>query len=256
MNRFTYILSKAKREIRFYLGLVSGSGKYGKVVIVTRSRSGSNLLCSFLESHPEAFVWREVFRRPHYLTPALTHRLISGKYLKRYRAVAFKVFYYHRVPPGFWEHLIADESIHIIHLVRENHLETYVSRLQAVESDHWESFARNGGDSAGEHAINVIIPDLMTFLEDTEKQIESFKRSLYGRSNVLHLTFEQIAGPEGRDKVRGFLAELLSPTGYGTTRNLRQSGLNIKSRIRNYEEVRRAILDSKWRHLLDRPNDR
>lgn len=246
-----YFLRKARREWLFFLGLLIGSKTHVKLAIVTRSRSGSNMLCSFLESHPQAFVWREIFRRPQYFTPQLTYRLINSSYLGRYRVVAFKVFYYHRVPDLFWEQLVADERIHIIHLIRPNYLDTYVSRRQAMASQQWESFEREKIRPTESSAIQVDIADLMAFLEENEQLIASFVSKTQGRRNLLTLTFEQVARDEGRALIAEFLKSHLDPSGFGAIRNTKQGASNLEKRIINYEEVKQAILGSRWRHFLD-----
>ena len=250
MSSVWYFLREIRREFLFLLGLLFGSRNYVKVAIVTRSRSGSNMLCSFLESHPQAFVWREIFRRPQYFTPQLTYRLISSSYLGRYRVVAFKVFYYHLVPDHFWERLVADERIHIIHLVRPNYLDTYVSRRQAMASQQWESFERDRTRTTESPAIQVDIADLMAFLEENERLITSFASKTQGRKNLLTLTFEQVAGDEGRALIAEFLKGHLDPSGFGASRNTKQGGSRLEQRIINFEDVKQAILASRCRHLL------
>ena len=253
MNDVSYFLRKVRRECLFLLGLLFGSRDYARVVIVTRSRSGSNMLCSFLESHPQAFVWREVFRRPQYFTPGLTNRLINLRYLNRFRVVVFKVFYYHQVPEGFWQQLIADERTRIIHLIRTNYLDTYVSRRQAMESRRWESFGRDGAGTTEGPPVQVEIADMMDFLEANEGFINSFAGKTSGRKNLLTLTFDQMAGDEGRALIAAFLQDRLDPGAFGAARNARQGSSSLETRIANFGEVKRALLASKWRYLLDSP---
>jgi hypothetical protein len=251
MSTLGYYLRKLGRELGFLLGFLFGHRAYLKVVIVTRSRSGSNLLCSLLESHPAAFVWREVFRRPHYLTPALTEYLVNGRYLRRYRAVFYKVFYYHRVPAGFWDRLIVDEEIRIIHLVRRNYLDTFVSQREAAASGRWESFSRGSKPKSTNERLHVKVGELMEFLERCEAEINSFEARIADRRNVLSLTFDQVASAEGLDAIRSFLGGHLDPAQFGRARNVRQASGALEQRISNFAEVHAAIMASRWRHLLD-----
>ncbi|MGH8249943.1 MAG: hypothetical protein ACREVI_04475 [Steroidobacteraceae bacterium] len=236
--------------MQFFLGLLFGTRHYSRVVIVTRSRSGSNLLCSFLESHPRAFVWREIFRRPHYFTPKLTQRLVGGRYLRRFRVVAYKVFYYHRVPEDYWERLISDDRIRIIHLIRTNFLETYVSLKQASASRKWESFDTDSSPSPEHSTIHLNIADMMAFLNQNRNLIESFSERSRGRKNLLTLTFDQLASGEAWQLVSSLLEGDLDPSLYGVARNTRQGSSKLRDRISNLAEVEQALEESQWRYLV------
>ncbi len=246
-----YLLEKLKREASFLAGTAFGTLDYGRAVVVTRSRSGSNMLCSFLESHPDAFVWREIFRRPHYFTPGLTERIVNLRYLRRVRLVAYKVFYYHRVPDRYWDRLIADDQIRIVHLIRENYLDTYVSQRQAAESSHWERFHGSATSREPAGRIQVDVADLLAFLVRNESQIAGFASRIAARANVLTLTFDEFAAGNGRERLATFLAPLLDPSRYGDTRNVKQGIGRASDRIANFSDVAEALAGSKWSHLID-----
>jgi LPS sulfotransferase NodH len=240
LKRYAPFIAKVKREVTFLSGKLFGWKKHKRLVIVTRSRSGSNMLCSYLESHPDCFMWREVFRRPQYFNPSLTKFLVHGKYLRKFKLVGYKVFYYHTVPEYYWNEIISDDDIRIIHLVRKNHLRTFISQREATKSTQWETFKDNHKQPSREK-LNVDVEDLISFLKKNETMISNMNTRLASRKNVLQLSYEELIDGMGREQVKDFLADVLNPDGYGTPENKKQSVGKLSDRITNSAEVE-AIL--------------
>jgi len=215
---------------------------------VSRSRSGSNMLCSFLESNPDCFIWREVFRRPQYFTPSITRFLIHGKYLRKFKIVGYKVFYYHIIPENFWEQTMADDNVRIIDLVRKNHLGTYVSQREATANAKWEAFKENGKQQS-QTKLKVDTDDLQSFLTQNETMINSMNNRLQGRRNVLQLSYEELVDGSGIGKVSNFLQDALNPKNYGVPKNKKQSVGSVSDRIENIDEVEVTLRKFGWEHF-------
>lgn len=251
MNKFASFLLKAKREATFLLGKLIGWKKYRRVVIVSRSRSGSNMLCSLLESHPDCFMWREVFRSPQYFTPSITRYLIHGRYLRKFKIVGYKVFYYHAVPDNFWEQTIADDTIRIIHLVRNNHLGTFVSLREAKANAKWQTFKENKNQQP-QTKLKVKTDDMVSFITKNEAMINNMNNRLQGRRNVLQLSYEELVEGSGRNKVCEFLQDSLNPRKYGVPENKKQSVGSISERIANIDEVEMTLREFNWTHFTSK----
>lgn len=241
--------AKVERGTAFLLGKLIGWKKYHRLVIVTRSRSGSNMLCSYLESHKECFMWRELFRKPQRLSPSIIHFLTHGRYLQKFKVVGYKVFYYHSVPENFWEETISDDNVKIIHLVRNNYLSTFVSQREATASARWQAFKENS-DRPSRTKLKVDTDDMVSFLKENEKMILDMDRHLEGRSNVLRLSYEELVDGTGRGKVRDFLSDVLNPTGFGEPENKKQSNGQLSDRIENFEEVEEVLRKHNWGHFV------
>jgi hypothetical protein len=248
LNKHFPLIPKLKREVGFLLGKLIGWEKHQRVVIVSRSRSGSNMLCSFLESHPDCFMWREIFRRPQYFTPNITYFLTGGKYLRKFKVVGYKVFYNHNVPNNYWDEIISDNTIRIIHLVRQNHLSTFVSQREATASAKWQTF-KDSEKHLLQRKLKVDTDDMVSFLTRNEIMISSMNNRLQARRNVLQLSYEELIDGSGKRKVSNFLEGALNPKKYGIPENKKQSYGSVSDRIENIEEVEVTLRKFGWEHF-------
>lgn len=115
-----------------------------RFVIFSRGRSGSTLLISLLDSHPQIHCDAELLRQRR-LFP---YRYVEG-HLRRCRvsAYGFKLLLYHltcihrmRDPRAFIEQLIAG-GFSILHLERENHFRHALSNIWSQEIGRFHSWA-------------------------------------------------------------------------------------------------------------------
>jgi len=196
-------------------------------------------------------MWREVFRKPQYFTPWITNFMINGNYLVKFKMVGHKVFYYHRVPKDYWENLANDSNTIIIHLVRENYLNTYISQREATASTKWESFdSVKTEQSTLLSKLHINTEDLLAFLDKNQKLIDGMDTLLSGRENVLRITYEEMVKTDGFNRISSFLATYLETTKFGTPINKRQAKLPLEERIANLEEIRAVLANNRWKTLL------
>ncbi|MFT6210154.1 MAG: LPS sulfotransferase NodH [Bacteroidia bacterium] len=248
LNKYVSVITKKNREADFLLEKLIGWRKNQRFLIVSRSRSGSNMFCSFLESNPDCFIWREVFQRPQYFSSSITRFLIHGKYLRKFKIVSFKVFYYHTVPENFWEQTMANDNVRIIHLVRNNRLGTYVSQREAMANAKWEAFKGNGKQRS-QTKLKVDTDDLQSFLRRNETMINGMKNRLQGRRNVLQLSYEELVDGSGMGKVSNFLQDVLNPKNYGMPKNKKQSVGFVSDKIETIDEVEVTLRKFGWEHF-------
>jgi LPS sulfotransferase NodH len=141
-----------------------------KFILLGQGRSGSSLITEALAEHPDVRVAGEVFhadekgRRlafeglngdgPCGASEAQYYRdgADAWEFLERVvfrapspggvRAAGFKMFYLHaRRNPAekrAWSYLIANDDVRVIHLIRENMLESYISLRVAFLTGEWE----------------------------------------------------------------------------------------------------------------------
>ena len=142
-----------------------------KFILLGSGRSGSSLITESLAEHPEVRIGTELFhseeepRRvafsyfhktngsghdaPHYRSGTdgkrfLEQDVFSQRFDTGVRAVGFKMFYVHaRSNPRektAWDYLISNKDIRVIHLIRTNLLEAYISLRIAFVTGEWERF--------------------------------------------------------------------------------------------------------------------
>ena len=122
------------------LYLLPGHEEYARFVIIARSRTGSNMLVSYLSSHPNTNVSGEVFARIRGKSEASTWRNIFCRHRPDIAAVGFKIFYYHPLDSSsrlVWKWIEGDTRMRVIHLTRNNILRTLLSRKISELTDIW-----------------------------------------------------------------------------------------------------------------------
>lgn len=121
-------------------GIIKGNNNYKKFIVLTRARTGSNLLKNLLDSHSKIYIKGEIFK---HLKGKNTEGELNILYSNKpaiIQAVGFKIFYYHpsdMESDQIWQILERDKEIKVIHLKRKNILRTILSRKIAGKTDAW-----------------------------------------------------------------------------------------------------------------------
>jgi LPS sulfotransferase NodH len=194
-----------------------------KFVVVGVQRSGTTLVTTSLDSHPDVCCAGELFkmRRPRrgvdvrdggyrsYINSAL-HLKIADRlvrpclvrhYLDRFfaqssfRAIGFKLMRNHLHPgqfPMVTPYLI-ERQTSVIHIVRENVLKTYISRLMAQRSGRFHTTDKRAASSG----IEVPVRDLVRKLSGIAEQNMQLTQTFGGSVPYIACTYEQYsADPE------------------------------------------------------------
>ena len=139
--------TRAMRRLSLYAKLAwykalgfFGHDNFVRFIVLTRSRTGSNLLLSFLNSHPNIFCESEIFAKLDGANPISRLLAVFAKQPRHIRAKGFKIFYYHPLDAKadeLWRVLEQRNEIRVIHLRRENILRTLLSRKIASIRGSW-----------------------------------------------------------------------------------------------------------------------
>jgi LPS sulfotransferase NodH len=226
-----------------------GSSDYVPFIVLTRSRCGSNLLLSYLNSHPHVFVEAEIFWRMNGRDPIARLRRTFGKQPRRVRARGFKIFYYHPLDharEGLWNELEAMEALRIIHLRRENVLRTLVSRKVAQFDRVW--LAEADVPSAPKPRVTFTVPELEAGFSQTRDWEESAARRFCNHATI-RVTYENlVANPaETMESTLQFLG--LGSFRLHTTLR-RQNPERLSELIENYQDLRDAFENTPWRRYF------
>lgn len=129
-----------------------------RFVILAAPRTGSNMLCSMLNSHPQVLCHHELFN-PEGIHYALDHRageidlgspaerdrdpegFLAGLWQQSRGASALGFKLNRDQNDTAFRAVLADPDIRKIALVRRNRVQTFVSELIAQETGRWESYA-------------------------------------------------------------------------------------------------------------------
>ena len=131
---------KAAKVISCELLAAFGHNKFRRFIVLGRSRVGSNLLLSFLNSHPNIYAEGEILFNLH----GRDHKDILAKTFSKQaffvQAKGCKIFYNHPLDDecsDALDDLTSMDDLYIIHLKRRNILRTLVSRKFGSMSGKW-----------------------------------------------------------------------------------------------------------------------
>lgn len=246
--------------------IVPGDRNYHKFLILCRSRTGSNLLVSLLQSHPQIRAFGEVFTSdncihwgyPGYLSNEILqlreqkpiqflNDVVYREVLSLVSVVGFKLFYNHaqdKHQKVVWKYLQQMPDLKVIHLKRQNILKAHVSHKIAERNDQWILL-----DNQQEREFEPLKLDYAECLEAFEKTraYEHDCEQFFAQSNhpILTLNYEKLhRKPEKTHrKLLHFLGvKQRSLTSYTN----KQNSLPLKNKVANYEDLKRKFSNTVW----------
>lgn len=237
----------ATRQGARLLSLV-GSRNYQRYVILSRSRSGSNLLLTLLKSHPNIRCDTEIFARLDGRDPREILKQTFARMPFYVLAKGFKLFYYHPLDTQseeLWRQLYAMPDLKIIHLKRRNMLDTLVSRELAEISQKWWQKDQDETRSRGpEPQLELPVDKVKTSFETTAAwQTEAEKN--FANHDCLTVYYEDLV--KHRDAVFKEITDFLGVKFVPPETNLVKQNRRKKNQvIKNFDELKNAFQGSRW----------
>lgn len=186
-----------------------GRTRFCRFVVLSRSRTGSNLLVAF-------------------------------------KARGFKLFYYHPLDGGgdaLWRDLAAMRDLHVIHLRRRNILRTLVSREIAAAQKVWRQ-TQPGATASGDKTVAFAADELaQRFLET--RAMERHGEEAFRGHPILPVDYEDlVADPAGT--FRAVTAFLGVPARAPRAGLVKQHTEPLQQLVKNYDELKRAFAGTEW----------
>lgn len=256
------------QNIALDLGLLGGHQEYVKFIILGRSRTGSNFLRGLLNSHPNVRIFGELFQNPQEITWGLprytqARRLfalfsnepvtflkqeIFRKVPAQIKAVGFKIFYYHAQTPQWkpvWEYLLGQPSIRVLHIKRQNILQTHLSKARAEQSGEWANIT---GKTQQRPPLQL---EYAALLEDFEKtrQMEADYDALFAGHPKIDVLYEDLSRDyeAAFQTVRAFLDLPDCPAAPQTYKQTKEP---LSVAIANYRELKEQFAGSPWEEFF------
>lgn len=226
-----------------------GKEDYVKFVIVARSRTGSNLLRSLLNSHGDMIVFGEKF---YALDGRETTSIYSEIFPNKSTKVrGFKLFYYHPSDSkdrSVWDMLQQDKAIKIIHLQRKNQLRVHISRLIALKTDKWRTESKKT-IGVEDRKVKVDIEKMLNDFETTNTYISDTQK-IFKDHKIMEVTYSSMTQtPEQTlNEIQHFLGV---PQKNLTSQMRKQNPEAIKDLVVNYDEVYEALMDTEYAFMLE-----
>ena len=186
-----------------------------RFVILAAPRTGSNMLCTMMQSHPDVLCHHEIFnpRDCYYALPLRNNSFHLGSVEERdndplafldrvwencfhYQCIGFKMTLFQQ--PKILQTICEDASIHKIILKRRANLRTYVSRLIAEKNDVWEDY-RSEDVLTPPSSVFVDYQNLKSSINDNHKFYLYLDKMIIGPST--NIEYESLFVQEERNRL-------------------------------------------------------
>ena len=258
INRNNFTCKRLKVEASKKLidaGFLKGNQGYQKFIILARSRVGTNLLISYLNSHPNIFALGEMWGNNHHTETIAYRKSNPLEYLSMYcyrgydkciKAVGFKIFYYHPVNGEsrlIWNNLQDSKDIKVIHLKRSNILRTHLSRAIAGKTDKW-TVTGSKNISLENKAVKLSADECLKVFQQTRKW-ETEADDFFKQHSVLEVNYEDLISDAHNEleKVQNFLDLPLKRL---KTSLKKQNPEPLSKLISNYSELKNQFENTEW----------
>ncbi len=249
---------KACQEIQFRFLSSLGHLNYKPFLILTRDRTGSNMLVQYLNSHPHI---RCEYERLGLLSSGDSGpKLVKKIYAKQpfyIKAKGFKVFYYHPmnvsddVYTETWNALVSIPNLHLIHLRRINVLEAAVSSKIAYETGVYGNLVSKQANehssvaAQGQTAIQYPIEKLQAVFEQTQQWEEEWPKR-FSQCPQIEITYEDLCADPGTQlaTICNFLG--IEKSFKPRTIFRKQRTKSIRASLANYAELKLYFESTPW----------
>jgi LPS sulfotransferase NodH len=222
-------------------------------VVLSRSRTGSNLLVSLLNSHPNVHADFEIFRSLNCLSYTDIFKSIFNVKRTAIKAQGFKLFYYHPLDCScseLWEDLVSWKKLHVIHLKRRNVFRTIVSQKIASTQNIWWSICSDC------KPVNVVDKAVYFTPEELEgkfrKTVDRQERAynMFKWHPMICVYYEDLVNERNGTFCR--VAEFVGVKYREPSTNFRkQNPERLDELVINYPELKQAFAGTQWEAYFD-----
>lgn len=257
LSRIVAEPGKAYRESLYRFFSVFGHKSFTPFVILTRDRTGSNMLVQYLNSHPSIRCNYEMLATLKGKSGPATVKSIYSKQPFTIKARGFKVFYYHPYDADqaaideTWTALQSIPGLRLIHLRRLNVLETAVSSKVAYQSGVYGDLEKVNDNKThtiplkNHPLINYAPENLEAVFKKTSQWEEQYPKK-FANCPSLETTYEALVScPEVElGKICTFLG---CDSSLRLSTNFRkQRTKSLRSIVQNYDELKKYFEGSRW----------
>lgn len=245
---------KAVVVIRHKLLSTIGHKNCRPFIVLSRSRTGSNLLISLLNSHPNVYAEGEILSELNGKNYKDILAKAFGKQPFHVKAKGFKIFYYHPIDDkhsGIWDTLSSIDDLHIIHLKRRNILHTLISRKVASIRDIWVVKSTNwhSGADRNEITVNFSIDELSEGFEQTRRW-EQEGDDIFKKQPLISIYYEDLVNH--REQTFRKITEFLGVRYILPKTNLKkQNTKSMRDTVTNFEALKSAFSETEWHSFFD-----
>lgn len=257
------------RALAHRAGLVETGTAYRPFVVVSRPRTGTNMLRSILNQHGRVLAFGEVFRSPEFIGWAMPgyprigplrrclerepvrflDEVVYGPYPRRFQAVGFKLFYGHARQPGWqpvWDRLQDRGDVVVIHMRRRNVLKALISFARAERTGVWES-RRGRRPDPGPIALDY---EQCRYLFEQNRRWEAECDTRFVDHAQVDLLYEDLTRDRAGQMRRVYEALGVEPRDVAPSTR-RQGSKPLSASIANYTELKARFAGTPWEAFFE-----
>ncbi|ELS03170.1 Stf0 sulfotransferase [Xenococcus sp. PCC 7305] len=234
--------------------LTTNDNNYSKYIIVSHARSGSNLLLTSLNSHPNIIAEHEIFAAHNRkigenFYPILNH--LFRERAENIKAVGCKIFYYH-LNEDEWQELASIPELKIVHLQRKNRLSMIVSMKIAFKTKQWGITDESQIIDASQKKVHLNHEFLNKSFEDIESWENNIKM-IFPQSQIQDIFYEDLVEKYDQSlyKVFDFLDVEQIPQKEIDTKHKKQNPEPLNELIQNYQELKNQFQNTAWEQYFN-----
>lgn len=231
---------------------MANDGSSAKFVVLGSPRSGTTMLLSYLNSHPNVKAKGELFR---FLRGRSSEGLWADAFMTKkvgVHAVGFKLLRSHpedSIDKSVWSRIKGDEKLKILHLRRKNLVRWYVSRLVALQTSCWNTYSRKKVLPLSERKIHVNVAEALASFESELRYHEQIER-YYSKSQLLKVVYEDLvrSGDQEFSRIFKFLS---IPDCRVRSSTVKINFEPLHDLITNYKEVESRLKNTPYSCFLE-----
>ena len=217
---------------------IFGYKGYRQFVVICHPRTGSNMLSSYLNSHPNIKMHGEMFSKLNGRSIRDIYKVFRKNKPRQIKASGFKLFYTHPEDGNQEEMLRLIERMPqpvIIHLIRKDKLRMMASLKIALSTDVWGLKEGHAPIPADQKKVNIAPEEALKFLADII-HYELRTEARFKGGHYLRLTYEDLASHPDTCLSSIFKALKVSPQP-AITNYVRTNPEPLHELISNYQEL-------------------
>jgi LPS sulfotransferase NodH len=237
------------------------NGNQTRFVILNAPRTGSNMLCTILNSHPEILCHHEIFN-PHVV--GLARHLQNSSFTigtleereddpleflgRVWRAslghpcVGFKLCW--RQNETIFRAVLEDSRIRKIVLRRRNRVKAFVSLLLARKTGQWVVYEPTDLLHS-DTRVRVEISELQETIAFNEEYYREIEETLTAsRQSFLKISYEELFSQEHQQRLLNFLQVSAHPKAVLREGTIKLNSRQVQNLITNFDELRLALRGS------------
>lgn len=231
---------------------VFGHRGFRRFIILAQSRTGSNVLVSFLNNHPHVYVKGEIFGK---LSGKNCDRILKKVFSKKpfyVKAAGFKIFYYHPLDDHsgrIWDMLTKMRALHVIHLKRRNLLRMLLSRKIAATAKNYWALSKDRSGQSAEKSVTFTAEELREGFKKT-REWENKYEGLFAKHAMLEVYYEDLVGDREHEFKR--ILDFLGLQYVNPQTHLRKQTPEKTSRlISNYDQLKLEFSGTEWESFFE-----